>query len=834
MTEQQELARIERNSPERLNPRALPILNLDIENTNTHSHLRAYKQILVKYRWAVLTVAFVLTTLVAIISFKMQPLYEATARVEVEAETPSIQSLNDLSRTLPTDSAFLETQVRVLESDNLAWRTIEQLGLGKLPEFSSSNQSAQRPSVDSAITAQIPLVQEFKKHLRVVLARNSRMVELNFESTDPHLAALVANAHVNNYIEYNFHKKYDATRQASSWMEQQLDELKAKVEKSQQAMVDYERRNAIVNINEKQNVVEQRLADLSKDLTVAQSDRMQKESLHRLITSDATSMAQNTQNDLLQRLEEKYANLKVQYVEASGQYGPNFPKVIRLKNQTNEVQSIIERERKRIEARIRSDYLAAAGREKLLSAEVAREKMAVGNLNQLLIRHNILKREFETNQQLYENLLQRLKDATVSAGLKANNIHVVDQALTPTVPVRPKKLFNIAIGLMTGVMLGAMFAFVKASLDNSIKTPEDIERLIIAPALATIPVAGSIRSHTFWLTNRGNKRPVTPGVVELTLLKQPASARAEAYRTLRTAILLSTAPRPPQTLLVTSSQPNEGKTCTSLNLALALAQNGARVLIIDADLRKPGIASALGVAKEKGLSSFLTGAHSLDEALQQVERLPNLWVLPSGPRPPNPAELLSSVSMQKLLRELKADNTNLHLYSPKVPVQALAEEPPSGTGRLRWRGSWKFARRTLSEEPQSGNGQVQRFDYLVLDSPPLHLVTDTTVLATLVDGVVLVVESGFTTGSTLVRAYRILENAGARILGVVLNKIHPDHDGYYGSHYGEYYQSYFNEESAEHITSVLPTAIDDGVKWLLRKSLALPPAVRNWLRLPRQ
>jgi capsular exopolysaccharide synthesis family protein len=559
------------------------------------------------------------------------------------------------------------------------------------------------------------------------------MVEVIFESTEPQLAARVANALVNNYSEYNFHQKYDATRQASGWMEQQLDELKAKVEKSQQAMVDYERRNAIVNIGEKESVVEQRLAALSQDLTNAQSERMQKQSLYELASSNDPQAALSAQDELLQSLDTKYADLREQYVDALGQYGPNFPKVKRLRDQLNEVQSIMERERKRVLARIRDDYMAALGRERLLAAAVAKEKVEVGKLNQLLIEHNLLKREFETNQQLYDNLLQHLKDATVSAGLRATNIHLVDPALVPTVPVRPKRMINIAIGLLVGLVLGVTLAFVQESLDTSIKGAEDVERLIAAPALAVVP-----KAHALWLRGRRNGTQAENGAVELSVLKQPTSSLAESFRTLRTSILLSTAPRPPQALLVTSAQPREGKTCTSLNLALGLAQRGVPVVIVDADLRRPDVARGLSLAENgAGLSSLLSGAHSLDEALRQFEPVPNLWVLPAGPRPPNPADLLASPTMEKVLLELR-----------------------------------------------------QRFEHVVLDSPPLLLMTDATILSTLVDGVVLVVEGGVTARGALVRAHKILGSAGGKILGTVVNKFDASVDGYYG-YYGSYYRGYY-------------------------------------------
>jgi capsular exopolysaccharide synthesis family protein len=562
--------------------------------------------------------------------------------------------------------------------------------------------------------------------------RDSRMIEVTFDSTDPKFAARAANALVNNYNEYNFHQKYDATRQASGWMEQQLDELKAKVEKSQQAMVDYERQNVIVNIGDKESVVEQRLASLSQDLTTAQSERMQKESLYDLARSNQSQVAVTTQNELLGRLDDKYADLREEYVDALGQYGPNFPKVKRLRDQLNEVQSIMEREHKRVEERIRNDYMAALGREKLLSAAVANEKAEVGKLNQLLIEHNMLKREFETNQQLYETLLQHLKDATVSAGLRATNIHLVDPALIPLGPVRPKIMYDITVGLLSGLVLGVTLAFVLESLDTSVKSAEELERLVAAPALAVIPLARSS-----WLKMRGNGHQSKNGGVESIVLRHPTSTLAESYRTLRTAILLSTAPRPPQALLVTSAQPREGKTSTSLNLAMGLAQRGVPVVIVDADLRRPGVSRALALPEDgAGLSSLLSGAHSLDEVLRQFEAVPNLWVLPSGPEAPNPADLFASPTMENLMHQLRG-----------------------------------------------------RFDHLVVDTAPLLLVTDATILSRLVDGVVLVVESGVTARRALVRAHKILESAGGRILGTVLNKWDARDEGYY-SGYGSYYYAY--------------------------------------------
>jgi capsular exopolysaccharide synthesis family protein len=733
MAEHDELVPAERGLPQRLHPRPESVVDSGPEGSEGYSYIRAYWLILLKRRWTVLTVTTVLAAAVAIVSFKTQPVYEATARVEVEADTPAIQSLNDLFRGEGgfSDDAFLQTQVDVLKSENLAWRTIQQLGLGQRAEFAPGDAAA--ASVSPAVQAN--LIGAFRGHLRVQLMRDSRMVEITFDSTDPQLAARAANALVNNYTEYNFHQKYDATRQASGFMEQQLDELKAKVEKSQQAMVDYERQNLIVDIGDKQSVVEQRLSALSTDLTSAQNERFQKQSLYEAVTSNDSEAALDAQDSLLQTFEGKYADLRQEYVDAVGQYGPNFPKALRLKDQMTELQSLMDREHKRIVTRIHDDYQVALGRERLLATALAHEKEEVGKLNQLSIEHNLLKREFETNQQLYASLLQHLKDATVSAGLRATNIHLVDSALVPTYPVRPRVMYNIGIALMVGLVLGITLAIIEESLDTSVKSAEDLERVIGAPTLSVVPLARS----SSWLKTGGEKSRPLDGAVESIVLKHPTSSLAEAYHILRTAILLSTAPRPPQAVLVTSAQPGEGKTCTAVNLAIGLAQRGVPVVLVDADMRRPGVSRALGISTNgAGLSTVLSGAHTLDESLRQAESVPNLWVLPAGPEAPNPADLLSSPAMRQVLEQLRA-----------------------------------------------------RFTHVLLDSAPLLLVTDPTLLSGLVDGTVLVVESGVMARRGLARAHKILQSAGGRLLGAVLNKWDARSEGYY-AYYGSYYRGYYH------------------------------------------
>ena len=696
--------------------------------TEDHAGIPAYVSILRKRRWTVVAVMLIVAGTIAIASFKMRPVYRSTARVEVGAEAPQIQSLSELYQQVQVNDAYLQTQIQVLRSDSLAWLTAQQLKLGTTDEFAADSKKM------DVRGSKVELIGKFKRHLTVDLIPKTRMLEVSFESYDPELAAKVSTALVTNYVDYNFRERYDATRQASSWMEQQLDELKGKVERSQQAMVDYERHNAIANTSEKQNVLEQILSDLGRDLTSAKSERLKQQAIYSQIEAQPEDVSKLVQNSFLDKLEEKLADLRNQHAEALGQYGPNFPKVQRLQQQIHQAQSQVEAERMRIVSRIKNDYAAAVTRERLAGEAVARQKQELGALNELLVQHNILRREFETNQQLYQSLLQRLKDATVSAGLRSTNLHIVDSALPPSRPARPRKLLNIVVGTFAGLIFGALAAFIQEALDHSIKTAEELEALLGIPALAVIPVEKDTK------LSADDSESLPGNGLSLAVHSRPQSPLAEAYRALRTSILLSPASRSTKILLVTSSFSGEGKTSTALNLAQAMAQRRGPILLMDCDLRKSGVAAALGIKAERGLSTHLAGIHSLDDVLQQCPGLPDLWLLPAGPTPPNPAELLSSPEIEELYTEVR-----------------------------------------------------KRFLSIIIDSPPVLAVTDATILSVLCDGVVLVAESGATPKSALVRTQRVLANAGARFYGAVLNKFCAQEHSYYGSRYGKYYKGHYGE-----------------------------------------
>ena len=709
--------------------------NAEIGEIDAFGQFRALWDLLIKHQWLILAVTVVLTALVAFYSFKLQPVYQATSRVDVESEAPLLQTLNDLFKTGDADDAFLATQVAVLQSDELAWDTIQKLGLG------GSDKSG-GPIVGIPMAMQIAAVRRFQGSLHVERTKDTRMILVKYESINPQLAASVVNSLVDNYVEYNFRTKYDASRQATGWMEQRLDELKVKVEKSEQAMVDYERQNNIVSVGDKQTVAEARLDELNRSLSGAQADRMTKESMYKMVAENQAEVGFIQPGSILNSLEAKEVELKEEYSAAVSQFGPTYPKALAVQDQLKDLDSLIARERKRAVENMRSEFEAAVQREKILSDGVSKQNNEVEKVNQLLIEHNLLKREFESNQALYDSLLTHLKDANVSAGLRATNIHVIDRAVPPNAPIRPDKMRNIVFGLAAGLGLGIALALTREALDNSIKSAQEIEKLTELPTLAIVPIAQThpglgrdalIGRKPAPLTNHDGRIPPA-----LAVIKKPGAPISEAYRALRTSVLLSTADRPPQVLLVTSSQPGEGKTVTALNLAVTMGQKGERVLLVDADMRRPGIAKALQMTLTRGLSGILTGAYEYGpELLSHIERAEGLSLLYSGPIPPNPAELLCSMKMEALIKRLRQD-----------------------------------------------------FDHIIIDSPPVLPITDPTILSSIVDGVLMVVECEKTTRAALSRACKVVEHAGGKIIGTVLNKVDARRDGYYGYRYYHGYYSY--------------------------------------------
>jgi exopolysaccharide transport family protein len=731
------------------------------ELLSQESALGEYFRVLVKRKWTVLACLITIFSLVAIASLKMTPVYEARGTIAINKPDSGLVNFNN-SPTFNVDyydPTEMETEVRILQSDLLALQVIKELALDRKPEFGgkteplpSSLDLAPDPLLaDTGRTSS--LLSQFRGSLSVALEPNSHIIEVHYRSTDKDTAASVVNTVMTTYTENNFKSRFDSTMQASDWLSKQLVDLQMKVETSQEKLVRYQKEHEILGIDEKQNITTSKLDELNKALTMAESERMDKESVYRLVQSgdgDAVTSAAGaldaagagTQpSSLLETLRSKEADLKIQAAELNTQFGPSYPRLAQLNNQIKEVDAEILVEARKAGAKIKGQYMAALQRENMLHDALEKQKQEANKLNESAIEYSLLKRDLDSNRQLYEGLLEKLKEAGVSAGLRSNNFRIVDVARVPTAPIEPNIPRNLSFAFMLGLTSGVGLAFLLEGLDNTVRTTEQAQMISGLPPLGMIPL-GSRSARD----GNNSKRLVIASskeAVELITQVRPQSQMAESYRALRTSLLLSNLGAPPKVIMVTSALPQEGKTTTSINCAVVLAQKGIRVLLIDADLRRPSIHKTLGMGPRSGLSNVLTGSATLEQAITRSPILPNLDVLAAGTPPPNPAELLASANMRDVLEQLRG-----------------------------------------------------HYDHIVVDTPPTLSVTDAVVLSPRVDSIVLVIRSGQTTKQALRRSRDVLMQVNAKVSGVLLNAVDLSSPDYY--YYYEYqgkYSRYYRDEA---------------------------------------
>lgn len=710
-------------------------------------HLLDYVMVLRKHQWMILTFLLTVVTVVTIASFKMKPVYVASARVEVDRENPNalpFQDSNSIDMYMDLEN-YIETQIEILRSETLAMKTIRSMDLARYPEFGGNPNEI----IDAgANQKEPPILGAFLGRLNVKRVPNSRLLEVQFEGENPELAAQVVNAHLQNYVEENFKSRYDATTQASNFLSSELEELRIKMEKSEDAQVAYERQNQIWMVDANQNTTTQKLEDLSKSLTDAQTELSKREATFELAHSpNADSLDAIQGNTEIQDLLKKKSDLEQKYTEMLNQTGPNYPAVQDLAAQIKDIDAQIEERKKAVIEQVDSDFHESQTRTALLERDLNHQEALANNLAQKLVQYNILKHDAESNKELYDGLLQKLKEAGISAGLRTSNIRIVDPALVPSVPTRPQKTRNITLAFLVGLVGGIGLAFFREYLDNTVKSPDDIQVLTGLPSLTVVPAfANGNGHHQLAKVSRhigiGGKRDESR--VEVISMQHPKSVVSEAFRALRTALLLSQADRPPQVILMTSALPQEGKTTAASNLAITLAQLGDRTLLLDADLRKPGVRRALNLptGRELGLSSYLAGVSPLHEVIVPHESIENLDAIPTGPIPPNPADLLSSRRMGEAVEELR-----------------------------------------------------KQYKFIVIDSPPIMAATDAVILSALTDGVLLVVWSGETPKEAFTRSRDLLSAVKGRLLGVILNAVDsgaPDY--YYSYRYYPYSYGYGEEE----------------------------------------
>lgn len=726
-------------------------------------NLLDYWRVLVKRRWTIITFTAVVVAITAIATWKAAPTYRATIKIQIDPEQSNLlpfKETAEVGSNYAQSQEYLQTQFKVLESETLASRVIKTLDLDKNQIFMEEVKPASKSKtvqwvkdvlglsekddkdadpdlVESRQLAQ--MVKYFKKQLSTSPIRNSRLVDVYYDSRDPKLAADIVNKLADEYIQMNFETKYNSTTTASDFLNKQLVDLKAKVEKSEEELVRFSQQHDIYELSDKENVILQKLSDLNTNLTAAQTERIQKESVWKIVQSVGPgNFPDILRNKLIEGLETNLATLKVQQAKLAAAFRPGWPELDQVIGQVAEAEAQLKAERQKAIRNAETEYRTAVQRETLLGEALSRQKMEANSFNQNSIQYNIIKRQVETDKQLYDGLLQRMKEAGVSAGLKSNNIHIVDPAKPQRLPYRPNKPMNMAIGLAVGLLFGIGLAFFVERLDSSVKTPDDIDRYIKLPALGVIPSAASLLQ-----SSRRKLLPVpTVGAaakpanssksIELITYYDTKSLISEAYRNLRTSVLLSSGSgRPPKILLVTSSQAGEGKTTTAINIAITLSQTGDKVILLDCDMRNPRVHRVIGLENNNGMSTFLSGNSDLSSLIQQSE-IPNLFAVSAGHVPPNPAELLGSPRMKQGL--------------------ALLDE---------------------------------YFDHIVIDSPPVLSVTDARIIGTLVDGVVLVIKGGETPKEAVQRTKRLLQEVHAHVIGTLLNNVDVHSPDYY--YYSKYY-----------------------------------------------
>jgi len=756
--------------------------------------LRDILRVLRKRRYVVLawTVAAVALAFLYCAMTKNQ--YTSTATLLVNKENSSgldVGSLSGLASVmggggdLKTD---LQTHAAVLQSDTTALLVIRQLGLDKTPPYKSGpgrfgwNREIQAElglPLEKTIVTRERIVGMVVSRLKVEPEQDTRLIKITYIDSDPQRAADVANAFVNVYIQEYLQNNFQATARASDWLNGQLDDLKNRVTASQQKLSDYESKTGLSVLMLGMSgsgggagsgtsggggggthiPAVDKLAALNQELTSAEADRIAKEAIYRLTQTQSPEVVMGLGTSslataggsavisggqglgVLQSLRQQEASLRMQYGDALTKYGANNPHLAAMQGQMQALNQAIKDELKRINERAKNDYELALKTEDGIQQAYVQQQEEVNKLNDNTIQLEVLAGEALSNRALYQGLFSKLQAASIQAGVSATNLELVDEARPKAVPARPNWRLYPAIGLCAGIFLGIAFAFLYENLDDSLVTTEQVEKVGLLPVLTYIPLTRPEDRDGGKPSGEAANAAFNP-LEQSPLIVRSNSPAAEAYRALRTSIMLSAADNPLRVLLVTSSLGGDGKTTISYNLAVAFAQHGQRVLLLDADMRKPSMHTLFRTRKTPGLSEVLTGGIQLEKSLFRHDSLSNLFLLPSGTPPPNPADLIGSKRFDTLLDEAKT-----------------------------------------------------QFDLVIIDSPPVLMVTDAVILSTKADGTIIVVRSQKTTRPVLKRAVDVLSHSYGRKLGFVVNGMDTKSVEYYYS-YGYYGDNkYYGEEA---------------------------------------
>jgi len=736
-------------------------------------HLRDYWQTIRKRLWLIIGLALIISTIAALRQARQPDIYQARGRVQVDTESMNPAMGASKGGYYYAESTYMEpdyfnTQVQILSSPTLlrrvartldlehnrnflnsrvaprsTWQSLlRMVGLGakdkelpppQTPVLASNNVTASSAAPDdpAEIERLAPYVDSLQGMLEVEQVKKTRLIDIRANHTDPVVATKVVNAVADAFALWNLEVKTKTNTIAGTYLQKRIAELQSQIRSGEEQLVNYAQSHEIISLDANQNTVVERLTGLNRALLEAENERSLAEAAYRasLLPGAAEANAEVTDKSIaelkgkLAELKQKRGQLMLTDTEESPEVKDVTQQIATLEKQLDESRGGAK---KVITVNLETGYRKALDRERTLRESFNKQRSETVAQNQAAINYNILKQEIETNKGLLEGLMQRSKENDVTMAGTPNNIHVVDYAAIPQGPIGPRRMQAVFLALSLALAFGIALALFLEYLDDTIKTTGDIESGLRLPSLAIIPLAGK-PAQRFLSSGRG-QRNGNGGGPELLINATGTASQAEAYKHLRTSILLSTPGRSPKTLLITSSVPAEGKTTTAVNTATVLAQTGAKVLIIDADMRRPRLHHVFGLSNDEGLSAILSSDITEAEILAKINQYQesNIYLLSSGAIPPNPAELLGSLQMKRLL---------------------------------------DIASKT--------------FTHIVIDSPPIASFTDGVLIASLVDGVILVVRGGTTSRQVVKRSRQTLHEIGAKIIGVVLNRAEVRVNDYY-------------------------------------------------------
>jgi len=767
------------------------------------SHLKDYWRIVRKRLWLVVGLTLILPTLVAIYMVRKPDIYESQARIQVDLESGN-SLLGGMSKNSPVilnsesnDPAYFNTQLQILTGPGLLRRVAKNLDLEHNPDFggepssnnsiwssvrrllglnpktnpknSKSNDIPVNPSTSTTVQdlaeaeRLADYVDELQTTLRVepvketrLTVRETRLIDISYRHTDPHLAAKIVNSVAETFILQNMEKRSETSSNTSTYLQQRVAELQTTIRKKEEELINYAKNHQILSLDANQNTVVERLEGLNKQLLVAENERKLAEAAYRasLQPGAAEALAEGggtvdmvppSATRVTAEAELKLAELKQKRAELLVENTEKWPAVKEIDRQIAIREKQLNETKNRatsvVTTNLATRYRQALTAEESLRKAYNEQRAETITQNEAAVNYRIIQQEIETNKSLLDGLLQRTKENDVVMAGTPNNIRVVDYAIAEKKPVGPRRTLIVGLSILLALGCGVGLAFFMEYLDDSLRSTEDVENFLHLPSVAVIPLVGIVKTklQLKGAAKDGSLATISTNGNEVLLTQiDKRSPIAEAYRHLRTSILLSTAGRAPKTILITSSVPSEGKTTTVVNTAISLAQTGAKVLIIDADMRRPRLQSIFGLDNNYGLSALLSRDvvdSDISTAIQHDNET-GLYILTAGPVPPNPAELIGSEQMLKLIHKASSD-----------------------------------------------------FAHVIIDSPPVAAFTDGVLISSMVDGVLLVIHSGKNSRKIVAHARKLLQDVGARIIGVVLNRADTSSHGeyYFNSYYSHYH-----------------------------------------------